>query len=237
MWSPLADRPPRSVAPAPDELRPPVAEVGRDLDPDAGEQPAGLGDEPAEVLDRHRRRPARRLALGRVADPGPPVLRGRGVGDLRRLAPVVAVCGARSSGGSPPGGGRGAAWTAASASSAATRSSSDSPMPTRIPLVNGIRSSPAASIVSSRRAGCLVGEPWWTTRSSRYRLEHQALGGGHLPQAGQVLAAEHAEVRVRQQATLERPLAHPHDVGGEVGEAELGELSRRRPGSPRASRR
>ena len=45
------------------------------------------------------------------------------------------------------------------------RSSSLSPMPTRIPLVNGIRSSPAARIVSSRRSGCLVGEPWWATRS------------------------------------------------------------------------
>ena len=45
------------------------------------------------------------------------------------------------------------------------RSSGDSPMPTRIPLVNGIFSSPAARIVSSRTAGCFVGEPWCTTRS------------------------------------------------------------------------
>src|SRR5215207_9180412 len=28
-----------------------------------------------------------------------------------------------------------------------------------------MRSSPAARIVSSRSEGCLVGEPWWTTRS------------------------------------------------------------------------
>src|SRR5215208_1874187 len=40
-------------------------------------------------------------------------------------------------------------------------------MPTRIPLVNGMRSSPAARIVSSRSAGSLVGEPWWATRSAR----------------------------------------------------------------------
>ena len=53
----------------------------------------------------------------------------------------------------------------ASASSEAIRSSSDSPMPTRIPLVNGIFSSPAARIVASRSSGCLVGEPWWATRS------------------------------------------------------------------------
>ena len=53
----------------------------------------------------------------------------------------------------------------ASASSAAIRSSSVSPIPTRIPLVNGIFSSPAARIVASRASGCLVGEPWWATRS------------------------------------------------------------------------
>ena len=45
------------------------------------------------------------------------------------------------------------------------RSSGVSPMPTRMPLVNGIFSSPAARIISSRRSGCLVGEPWWATRS------------------------------------------------------------------------
>ncbi len=38
-------------------------------------------------------------------------------------------------------------------------------MPTRMPLVNGILSSPASRIVSSRSSGCLVGEPWCTTRS------------------------------------------------------------------------
>ena len=38
-------------------------------------------------------------------------------------------------------------------------------MPTRIPLVNGMRSAPEAAIVASRFSGCLVGEPWWTTRS------------------------------------------------------------------------
>ena len=59
------------------------------------------------------------------------------------------------------------AWISASASSEATRSSSLSPIPTRMPLVNGIRSSPAASIASSRTAGCLVGEPAWTVSISR----------------------------------------------------------------------
>src|SRR3954451_10592006 len=59
------------------------------------------------------------------------------------------------------------ACTAASASSAAIRSSGVSPMPTRMPLVNGILSSPAARIVCRRSAGSFVGDPWWATRSAR----------------------------------------------------------------------
>ena len=49
----------------------------------------------------------------------------------------------------------------------ASRSCSVSPMPTRMPLVNGILSSPAARIVSRRRAGCFVGEPAWTVSIRR----------------------------------------------------------------------
>ena len=41
---------------------------------------------------------------------------------------------------------------------ASTRSRRDSPMPTRIPVVNGIASSPAASMVASRTAASLSGE-------------------------------------------------------------------------------
>ena len=52
------------------------------------------------------------------------------------------------------------------------------------------------------------------------RLQHEALRGGHLAQAGEILAAEHAEVGVRQQAALERSLARPHDVAREVLEPE-----------------
>ena len=51
------------------------------------------------------------------------------------------------------------ACTAAMASSAETRSSGVSPIPTRIPVVNGILSSPASRSVSTLFAGCLVGEP------------------------------------------------------------------------------
>ena len=41
------------------------------------------------------------------------------------------------------------------------RSARVSPMPIRIPLVNGIPSSPASRIVSSRRAGTLSGDAQW----------------------------------------------------------------------------
>ena len=45
------------------------------------------------------------------------------------------------------------------ARSASTRSSRVSPMPIRIPVVNGTASSPASRIVSRRASGSLSGEP------------------------------------------------------------------------------
>ena len=52
------------------------------------------------------------------------------------------------------------------ASSAAMRSARSSPMPTRMPVVNGMASSPAASSVARRRSGVLSGEPRWQSRSA-----------------------------------------------------------------------
>ena len=52
-------------------------------------------------------------------------------------------------------------WAAAMAASASSRSARVSPIPTRIPVVNGMASSPAASRVASRRAGSLVGQRAW----------------------------------------------------------------------------
>ena len=148
-----------------DELRPPVGEVRRDLDPDVGQRRRAsairrfmsssvTGDAHAGAARRRAARAGPCASSPRAA----PVAISAGSSPV--VAPVrdevlqdhllqVAVL----------------ACTSASASSAATRSSSVSPIPTRIPLVNGIRSSPAARIVSSRRAGCLVGEPWCATRS------------------------------------------------------------------------
>ena len=51
------------------------------------------------------------------------------------------------------------------ASSATTRSDRDSPIPTRIPVVNGIASSPAQRSVASRRSGSLSGAPRCAARS------------------------------------------------------------------------
>ena len=55
-------------------------------------------------------------------------------------------------------------WLAAIASRASSRSARDSPMPTRIPVVKGMPSSPAASRVASRRSGVLSGAPRWQSR-------------------------------------------------------------------------
>ena len=130
---------------------------------------------------------------------------------------VVAGVRRRSSAGSPPGCGRGARGPRPAPRATRRAPPRVSPIPTRIPLVNGIRSSPAASIVSSRRSGAWSASPAWTVSIRRSdRLEHQALRGGHLAQPGEVVAAEDAEVGVREQPALERALAGPDDVGGEV---------------------
>jgi hypothetical protein len=48
------------------------------------------------------------------------------------------------------------------------------------------------------------------------RLEHQALRGGHLAQPGEIVPLDRADVRVRQEPALERPLARPGHVRREV---------------------
>ena len=59
------------------------------------------------------------------------------------------------------------ACDSAIANNASMRSSRVSPMPTKIPVVNGICSSPAHSNVSRRRCGILSGAPRWHSKSSR----------------------------------------------------------------------
>ena len=153
----------------------PIGSVGPLRSPAARETPRGSLAAGGGSSDPTRRRPPL-VAAPRRRSPPP---RGRSSAGA-----------ARSSGGSPPGCGRGGRCTAASASSDATRSSSVSPIPTRIPLVNGIRSSPGRldrlqppRRVLGRRAGVdRLHQPLGD------RLEHQPLRGGDLAQPRQVLA-------------------------------------------------
>ena len=205
MWSPFADSPPRSVAPASTSSGHQSRQVRRDLDADVRHQPPALLDQALDVLDRDRASPTRERRWGlpaagadqpsdgsrRQRGSPPPLqrLRAASIGDLRHLGPVVprvrdevledhllevAVA---------------LVQLAARASSDSTRSSSVSPMPTRIPLVKGICSSPAASIVA-RRCCRMLGRGAGVDglhQALGDRLQHQALGGGHLAQPSQVL--------------------------------------------------
>ena len=213
-----------------DELRPPVRDGSaapgcrRRASAAAPRRSARL-----HVLERDRRRPRPAAAVLRRDGAGPCASSARRPRSRCRPAPRRSSCRCgtkfwRMTSCRCPC----SACTAASALSAPIRSSAVSPMPTRIPRVNGIFSSPAARIVCRRSCGSFVGEPWWATRSSRDRLEHQPLRRRDLAQPRQLLARQRAEVRVRQQPALERPLARPHDVGDEVLEAELREPGARR---------
>ena len=168
------------------QLAPPVGEVRRDLDAHIRHQSARLGDQQLHVLDRHRAGALRCAHFGsgepwaaRGASPSRvhatrrPRSRHRAVllvptpvastraRPRRRSRPAPARSssgGARSSAGSPPGCGRTrrALGQRLQRGDALLGGLADA---TRMPLVNGICSSPAARIVSRRRAGCLVGEP------------------------------------------------------------------------------
>ena len=112
--------------------------------------------------------------------------------------------------------------SASSASSASIRSSRVSPIPMRIPLVNGIRSSPASRIVSRRRAGILSGEaqcgPPAGREPLRGRLEHDPHRGRDRPERLELRARHHARVEVRQEARL---LEHEAGAAREVLERRL----------------
>src|SRR5215218_7570477 len=200
-----------------DELVPPVGEVGWDLDADPRHQAPALGDEELHLLDRDLARPARHRLLARERRAvARPALACRLVRDLRDLAPVVArvrdevledhlldVAVALVKAGERLE--RGHALLLALADP-----DQDPGRERDLELTGGLDRLEPAGRVLGRRA--LVDDEVRVDR-----LEHQPLRGGHLPQARQVLALEDAEVRVRKQASLERPLAGPGDVGDEVG--------------------
>ena len=234
MWSPLADSPPRSVAPAATSSGHQSARLGGTWMPTPGSSRCASAIRRFMSSSETGVAHVGRSRCGPVAEPGAPVLLRRRLGDLGRLLPVVALV-------------RDevleddllqvAGRTRRAPRAPRSRSSSVSPMPTRIPLVNGIFSSPAARMRVEPRLGVLGRRALVGDEVGVDRLQHQPLRGGHLAQARQVLVGEDAEVGVRQQPALERALADPGDVGGEVGVPELGELLRRRPGGGPAPRR
>ena len=85
-------------------------------------------------------------------------------------------------------------------------------------MVKGIFSSPAASIVARRAAGCLVGEPAWTVSIRRSSTDSSIRPWEAVTSRRRARSSlrEHAEVRVGEHAALQRPFAGPDDVGGEV---------------------
>ena len=197
------------------QLDPPIGQVRRHLDTDSRQQPPGLRHKPLQILDRHLRRPLRRIALRPLPDARVPVLGGGGVRYLRRLAPVVALMG--------------------------DEVLEDHLLDVPVALVQpGERLQRGHPIVlgladphqDPRRerdlqlAGCgyrlepLVGVLARRTLVHDQvrvgRLEHQPLRGRDLLQPRQVRTGEDAEVGVREHAALERPLTRPDDVGGEV---------------------
>ena len=232
MWSPLADRPPRSVAPAATSSRPPVGEVRRDLDADVRHQPRGLRDQPLHVVDR------------RPASPTPAAAASGAVARCRcastrcaassrsRPAPRRSSAGAgRSSGGSPPAGGRARRAPRPAPRAPRSRSSSrladpdEDPARERDPQLAGRRgSSPAAA------PGPSSASPGAPTRSSRIDSSISPCDAVTSRSRARSSRDERAEVRVRQQPALERPLAAPRRRRRRSPRTRAPRAARARPG-------
>ena len=198
-----------------DQPRPPVGEVRRDLDPDLGHQPPRLAHEPLHVVHRHRRRPGRRRDVRALVETRAPVaLRGLRR-DLRGLLAVVAAvrdevleddllqvreAGERLERGHP------VVLALPDPDEDAARERD----PQRLRVAERLQ----AQRRRLGRRGLVRDEV------VAQRLDHQPLARGHLAQARQVGAPQRAEVRVREDAPLQRAFAAPHDVGDEVLEPE-----------------
>ncbi len=120
-------------------------------------------------------------------------------------------------------------WRSRIASSASIRSSRVSPMPMRIPVVKGMRSSPARRIVSSRTAGRLSGEP----KCGPPRSERRSDAVSSMIPCDAVTsrsAASSSRVITPGLACGSRPVssstrpAHAHEVLDRRLAAELGQL-------------
>ena len=220
----VARQPAEIGRPRLDQLGPPVGEIWRNLNADIGHQPLAFANQALHLVDGDGRCPLGHDRGGPgpgdvVRRPGPPATRCL-ICDVRNLGPVVtrvrhevledhlldvAVLGMH-------GGDR---------------------LEGADPLLR--RLADADQDPGGERDSQLPGEPHRLQPLRRMlgrralvdhevgvdRLQHQPLGGGHLPQPAEVLAREDAEVRVRQQATLQALLAGPDDVRGEVLVAPL----------------
>ena len=214
MWSPLADRPPRSVAPSSTRGSHQSDRLGGIWMPTSGMSSPARFDEVTHVIERHLGGPRRQRDRVR----GVAVLLGL-LCDLRRLlavvapvrhevledhllkVPVLGVCRRQRLERLDPVGLR-------------LADPHQDPARERDPeLAGGADRLEPERRVLGRRA--LVRH-----EVVAHRLEHQALRRGHLAQPGEVLARQRAEVRVGEDAALERALAAPGHVGHEVVEPE-----------------
>ena len=218
-----------------DQVVPPVGEIRRDLDADAGHETARLGDQRPHLVERDircplRHRNQRSARLLRFASGGGRVNRGFAtpsrrrscVGDVSDFGAVVPRV-------------RNEVLedhlleVAVLLVHFGERLERLDPLRLALPDPDedaaGERdlqlSGPADRLQASRRIlrrRALVDDEVGVDR-----FEHQPLRRGHLAQTGEVIAGEDAEIRMREQAALERPLTRPDDVGREVVVAVLGQ--------------
>ena len=210
-----------------DQLAPPIGEVGRNLHSDVRHQPLGLSDQPLHVGDGHLGGPVGAGERGIGGETALPAAPRRLVGDLRHLLPVVArvgdevlqdhllevaVPGVRLGERLQRGDTLLLALADADEDAAGER---DLELAGRLDRLQA-----AGGVLGGRALVHGLHQPLG------HRLEHQPLRGGHLAQPGEVLAPEDADVGVRQDPALQRALAGPAHVRGEVLVAPGAELLR-----------
>ncbi len=116
------------------------------------------------------------------------------------------------------------ACDAAMACNAASWPGRSSPMPTRIPVVKGMWSSPAASSVANAAGRLLVGRTAMRVEVLGQRLEHHALAGRKRAQRGQLVGVEGPGIGMGEEAgLLQDELADVGEVVDRRGETIVGQ--------------
>ena len=208
--------------PGADQLRPGAGEVWRHLDPHARKGPGRVVDQPLELLDGDSGGPVGQVGGRSVSDSGGPETPGRLIGQVGYLEPVVGVVGhevledhlldmamATVHAGERVQGGEAVGLVL--------------PDPDEDPAGEGNPQLPGRLDHLQADGGALGRGTLVSRQVVAQRLEHQPLRGGHLPQAQEVLAIDHADVGVREQPAPKRALAGPGHVAGEVRVAPPGE--------------